>query len=167
MKRKEICLILIIILFMSASTVVFAHPGHTGGHAPEEITTEDVSQAWESGSSSASLGGDSYESMSESADNSRENQQQSDGSQSSNSQPSTYQTSSAQASGVKKSDSNTANPIEEVNGAAMNKTVNSTNKTNNTTNITPKNTDTGNWLVIGLVVVVILILAIGAYVKFR
>ena len=70
-------------------------------------------------------------------------------------------------SGVKKSDSNTANPIEEVNGAAMNKTVNSTNKTNNTTNITPKNTDTGNWLVIGLVVVVILILAIGAYVKFR
>ena len=166
MKRKEICLILIIILFMSASTVVFAHPGHTGGHAPEEITTEDVSQAWESDSSSASLGGDSYESMSESADNSRENQQQSDGSQSSNSQQSTYQTRSAQASGVKES-GNTPNPIEEVNGAAMNKTVNSTNKTNNTTNITPKNTGTGNWLVIGLVVVVILILAIGAYVKFR
>ncbi|WP_410320264.1 hypothetical protein [Methanobrevibacter sp.] len=166
MKRKEIFLTLTFILILSASTVVFAHPGHTGGHSPEEITTEDVSQALESGSSSASLGDDSYESISESTDSSGETPQQSQGTQSSYSQPSSYQTSSAQASNVKGSDSYAANPIEEVNGTAMNKTVNSTNKTTNTTNITSANAG-GNWLIIGLIVVVILILAVGIYVKFR
>jgi hypothetical protein len=61
LKRNMILgLLLAFVLVMSASGLVFAHPGHEGGHAPEEITTADVSEANSGGSSSASLsGGDS------------------------------------------------------------------------------------------------------------
>ena len=60
-KNKVLCLLLAFILIVSVSGMAFAHPGHEGGHDPEEITTSDVAEATSSSSSSPSSSSSDYQ----------------------------------------------------------------------------------------------------------
>lgn len=176
-RNKLLCLLVAFIIIVSASGMAFAHPGHEGGHGPEEVTSDDVAESADfSDSSSASLSGGSSSGESSSASSSSassESHSGSSGSSSSSGGGSSYSQSSKSYSSQNYNPqssnqySQSEDVPEEVTGNASD--VNRTNETNSTANMTnasddlPQDVDL-SWIAI-LLAVLILIAAI-IYLKF-
>lgn len=167
-----ICILLTLILIISAFGCVMAHPGPPGHeHGPEEITTDDVEEATDSSDASSHTINDgssdskSHDSRtsSKSSGNSKTSDTKDFSSESSN-QYSTYQKS------YNDYESASQQAIEEVvvNDTHINETKNVTDNdtaqmTNNSVNV---NEQEDNSLIVVLLVVIICIVAVIAYLKF-
>ena len=139
-KKWILCLIMAICAVILVSGFAVAHPGHEGGHDPEEITTSDVADASASDSSQASTAdSSSKDSSSKDSGSSKSSSKSSDSSKSESSSGSSGSSYSGQYSqSYDSSDDNSQAAGDDLKDTLKD---NKTNKTNNSTNSTQNNTN--------------------------